>query len=140
MLFYLRKQEQQSKNVRKMIDSFNIRGVEYIFLFEDTEHENKYRMDAFQNDMDTLLIIPQSNLTLTIYQSICEKFSDEKCNLPNNVIGITEYNVEDNNINEVQNDLIQLGFNKTGVLIDENEIFNINRKNVELLNSKYKKK
>lgn len=140
VLFYLRKQEQQLQNVINMINSFNIRDVEYIFLFEDTEHENKYRMNAFQNDMDTLLIIPQSNLTLTIYQSICEKFSDKKCNLPNNIIGITEYNVEDFNINEVYNNLIQLGFNKTGVLIEKDEIFNIKRKNVESLNSKYKKK
>ena len=140
VLFYLRKNKQQLQNVISMINSFNIRDVEYIFLFEDTEYENKYRMDAFQNNMNTLLIIPQSNLTMTIYQSICEKFSDRKCHLPNNIIGITEYNVEDFNINEVHNPLIQLGFNKTGVLIEEDEISQIKSKNIETLNLKYKKK
>jgi len=140
VLFYLRKNEQQLQNVTSMINSFNIRDVEYIFLFEDTEYENKYRMDSFQNNMNTLLIIPQSNLTMTIYQNICEKFSDRKCDLPKNIIGITEYNVEDFNINEVRNHLIQLGFNKTGVLIEKDEISQIKSKNIETLNLKYKKK
>lgn len=139
VLFYLRKHEQNLKNVINMINSFNIRNVEYFFLFESTEYEQKYIMDSFQNNMEALLIIPQSNLTLSIYESICENYSHTTCSLPDTVIGITEYNVEDFNISDIDNPLIQLGFNKTGVLIEEKDILNIKRKNIKKLNSKYKK-
>jgi hypothetical protein len=139
VLFYLRKQEQKQSIVINMIDSFNIRGVEYIFLFENEEIENKNRMEQFEENMESLIIIPQSNLTLTIYENICNKYNTSPCKIPDKLIGITEYNVEEYNISDVKNPLIKLGFNQTGVLIDKDAITQIKNKDANILKTKYEK-